>query len=383
MVRADYPGVFSTYKTLKDGSRWTYWYHRATGMRLEGEPGSREFMLSCAEAEKTLKARHSGDTFNGLIREFTASPEFETKLSVSTQREYKRMLAKAEPEFGEMPREALNDPAVRRDLLDWRAQVSRTSGEREADNRLSVISAMLSWAVKNGRLSANHIRGFKRLYHSDRSEIIWLPEHVAAFMAVAPLEMQRALIIALHTGQRQADLLRLPWSAYDGTAITLRQGKSARGGRTAPLVTIPCTMALRRMLDGMERVSPLILTTKTGRAVQKRYFSRLWETGTAEAGLGQVSLPGLDKPVDLHFHDLRGTAVTMLSEAGCNPQQIATITGHSLKTVTVILDRYLARTRALADQAIFNWENSPRTEFANRLQTSPPKPKAPKGKAHA
>ncbi|CAA2138386.1 hypothetical protein OICFNHDK_4177 [Methylobacterium bullatum] len=33
----------------------------------------------------------------------------------------------------------------------------------------------------------------------------------------------------------------------------------------------------------------------------------------------------------------------MLSEAGCNPQQIATITGHSLKTVTVILDRYLAR----------------------------------------
>lgn len=382
MVRAEYPGVFCTYKRLKDGTRRAYWYHRATGMRLTGDPGSREFMMSCADAERTLKARHSGDTFNGLIREYTASPEFMDKLSASTQREYKRMLTKAEPEFGDMPREVLSDPKVRRDFLDWRATVVRSSGEREGDNRLSVISAMLTWAVENGRLDTNHIKGFRRLYHSDRSEIIWLPEHVAAFMSVAPLEMQRALIIALHTGQRQGDLLRLPWSAYDGGAITLRQGKSARGGRTAPLVTIPCTSALRRMLDGMDRVSPLVLTTKTGRALQKRYFAELWDRAMLEAGIGQVSLPGLEKPVNLHFHDLRGTAVTMLSEAGCNPQQIATITGHSLKTVTVILDRYLARTRALADQAIFNWENSPRTEFANRLQTRAQDPKSPKGKVH-
>ncbi len=106
-------------------------------MRLEGEPGERAFILSYAEAERTLKARHTGETFNGLVREFTASPEFETKLSAGTQREYKRMLTKAEPQFGDMPIEALNEPAVRRDFLDWRAKVARASGEREADNRLS------------------------------------------------------------------------------------------------------------------------------------------------------------------------------------------------------------------------------------------------------
>ncbi len=371
MVRADYPGVFSTYKKRKDGTRRTYWYHRATGMRLSGEPGTREFLLSYAEAEKTLKARHSGDTFNGLIREYTGSVEFETKLSAASQREYKRMLTKTEPEFGDMPREALNDPAVRKELLDWRAKIARASGEREADNRLSVISAMLTWAVENGRLDANHIRGFKRLYHSDRSEKIWLPEHIAAFMRVAPVELQRALIIALHTGQRQGDILRLSWSAYDGTAITLRQGKNARSGKSAPLITIPCTRALRRMLDALPRTGPLILTTKTGQSFKKRYFARLWEKATADARLE-----------DLHFHDLRGTAVTLLSEADCKPQQIATITGHSLKTVSTILDKYLARTRALADQAIFNWENSPRTEFANRLQTGSPEPPPPKGKSH-
>ena len=64
--------------------------------------------------------------------------------------------------------------------------------------------------------NANYLRGFRRLYHADRSEIIWLPEHIASFMKVAPIEMQRALILALHTGQREGDLLRLPWSGYDG-----------------------------------------------------------------------------------------------------------------------------------------------------------------------
>jgi hypothetical protein len=37
--------------------------------------------------------------------------------------------------------------------------------------------------------------------------------------------------------------------------------------------------------------------------------------------------------------------------------------------VLQILERYLARTSGLAEQAIFNFENSPRTKFANQLQT--------------
>lgn len=189
-------------------------------------------------------------------------------------------------------------------------------------------------------------------------------------MREAPLEIQRALILGLHTGQRQGDLLRLPWSAYNGVTIRLRQGKARRGRKQAPLIEVPCTLALRRMLDAMERVSPLVLTSRTARAFKKRYFHQLWDRAAKVAGLDSVQLPGLEEPVALHFHDLRGTTVTLLSEAGNTPQQVASITGHSLKTVYLILERYLARTSGLAEQAIFNWENSPRTKFANLLQTS-------------
>jgi integrase len=70
---------------------------------------------------------------------------------------------------------------------------------------------------------------------------------------------------------------------------------------------------------------------------------------------------------DLHFHDLRGTAIMMLSEAGNTPQQIASVTGHTIRTIHQIIEKYLARTKHLSHAVILNFENSPRTKpIANR-----------------
>ena len=80
------------------------------------------------------------------MRLYTLSAEFETTLAASTKTEYRRMLAKAEAEFGDMPIVALDDSRVRREFMDWREKVARISGEREADNRLSAVSAMMTWA---------------------------------------------------------------------------------------------------------------------------------------------------------------------------------------------------------------------------------------------
>ena len=38
---------------------------------------------------------------------------------------------------------------------------------------------------------------------------------------LASPEIRLAMMLALHTGQRQVDLLMLPWSAWDGTAVTV------------------------------------------------------------------------------------------------------------------------------------------------------------------
>jgi len=76
-----------------------------------------------------------------------------------------------------------------------------------------------------------------------------------------------------------------------------------------------------------------------------------------------------EKATFLHFHDLRGTAVTMLGAAGVSLPQICAVTGHTLQSATRILEKYLARTAAMSRAAILTFENSPETAFANRLQT--------------
>ncbi len=52
-------GINAVRARLADGSRATYYYHRPTGTRLRGEPGTPEFIASYAEAEKALARRYT------------------------------------------------------------------------------------------------------------------------------------------------------------------------------------------------------------------------------------------------------------------------------------------------------------------------------------
>lgn len=55
--------------------------------------------------------------------------------------------------------------------------------------------------------------------------------------------------------------------------------------------------------------------------------------------------------IELQFMHLRHTAVVRLAEAGCSIALIAAVTGHTIKSVEQILERYLVRTGEMARQA--------------------------------
>jgi integrase len=339
-------GVNKVTAKLADGKRATYYYHRATGTKLPDDYGSPEFIAALADAQRRVTNRTEG-TLAGLIRAFEQTGKWR-RLAESTQREYRRVLTFWDGKFGSVPIEALASKEFRRDVLAWHDSFSADK-PREADNRVTILARVLSWAARDSDLAANVLEGFDRAYAGDRSDMIWLPEHVATFLTHADEEMKLAMMLALHTGQRQGDIRRMAWSNYDGSRLTIRQGK---GGRR---VAIPCTKALKLTLDGLPRRGALILTTKTGRAFQKRYFAQKWEEVSTAA-----------KIPDLHFHDVRGTTVTMLFEAGCTVAEAASITGHSLRRAQEILDRYLSRTALMAESAIAKLENRMKPERAKR-----------------
>ncbi|EEE44113.1 tyrosine-type recombinase/integrase [Roseibium alexandrii] len=349
-MRTHLKGINIIRRRLATGEVRTYYYHRATNTRLQGEPGSPEFLSSIAAAVEQCRQRDAG-TLGGLIREFQQTAKWR-RLAETTQNEYRRIFKFWEDQYGTCPYPALEDKAFRRAVIKWHDAFSEAK-PREADNRVTVLARVLSWATRDGPLKRNVLDGFERAYQSDRSDKIWLPEHVEAFMAVASPEMKLAMVLALHTGQRRGDLLQLNWNNYDGERISLRQGKSRRGKIEGRLVTIKCTRALKETLDHLPKRSTLILTTKTGKAFKKRYFALQWEKTCREAGIE-----------DLHFHDIRGTTVTMLFQAGCNLGEIVSITGHCLRRAQDILDKYLARTSTMADNAIAKFENVLETDSA-------------------
>jgi integrase len=138
-----------------------------------------------------------------------------------------------EVEFFDFPLAALSDPEARGVFKDWRNRLAKRS-LRQADAAWTVLARVLSWALDWRKIAANPCEKGGRLYSGTRADKIWTPEQEAAFLATASEPLRRAFLLALWTGQRQGDLLKLPWSAWNHTPtpkaphdkIKLRQSKN-------------------------------------------------------------------------------------------------------------------------------------------------------------
>ncbi len=358
-MRLKIGGINTVRKELASGEVRVYRYHRATRAPLPGEPGSPEFLQAYAEAEASRPARAA--ILATEIADYLRSPHFAKKRD-TTKREYRRLAMKLEAAFGDMPLRALESRKAAGVFLDWHEDVALDT-PREADNALQLLSMLLRRAFRRGRIRSNPLaEGFERQHQGDRADMIWTEQDVAKFMEGASVELQQALIVFMHTGQRYGDVVRMRWADYDGEVIRLMQRK------TREPVEIPCTAALRRMLDAMPRTGPYVLTQADGRPWftegDDKALSKAWAAHMRAAGLYRE-----DPAERLQLRDLRGTTMTLLFEAGAGIGQVAAITGHTLKSAASILERYRKRTRAAAVTAMKAFEDSPGAAFANRLQT--------------
>ena len=268
-----------------------------------------------------------------LLQGYQASDDFR-QLRERTRADYVRQIKIIEKEFGDFPLSALTDRRTRGVFMAWRDRLAVQS-RRQADYARVVLSLVLAWAIDRGLISDNPCARGGRLYRGNRVDKIWTVDDEAGFLKSAPAHLHLPLLLALWTGQRQGDLLRLPWSAYDGARIRLRQSK------TGVPVSFKAGAPLKAMLDRAPKRSTIILTNSDGKPWTADGFRASWRKAQAAAGV-----------VDVTFNDLRGTAVTRLALVGCTEAQIAAITGHTLRDVRSILDaNYLHRDPALADDA--------------------------------
>jgi len=270
-MRIQLKGINSITKTLADGTRRTYWYAWKGGPPLHGAPGTPEFIASYNQAIASKVVTPHGVILS-ILQGYQASEDFRG-LAASTRRSYVQLIARIETEYGDFPLSALTDRRTRGLFMGWRDRLAASSGRRQADYAWSVLARVLSWALDRGLVAANPCTHGGRLYRGSRRENIWTAADEATFLERAPAHLHLPLLLALWTGQRQGDLLRLPWSAYDGKYIRLRQSKT--GARVAIRVGAP----LKAALDATPKRSTIMLTNSEGQAVDIGRLSRLVAQG--------------------------------------------------------------------------------------------------------
>lgn len=336
---------------MADGSIKVYLYHRATRSKLD----ETDLAGSYSKAEK--RQRRAGEkTLADLIRFFDSSSYFDG-LSEDSRREYVWKLRRIEKKFGDVPEQVFNEAeaadSFAADALAWHQQLGKSS-RRSADNLMSALCRVLSFAKEQRRIRFHPLPSFQRLYKSDRADKTWSDDLQRKFMADARAAMQTAMVLVRNTAMRAADIRKFPWTRYNGKQVQIRSQK------TGKLVWIPATRELRDHLDGLPRKGALVILTPTGKGYTKRYFNEHWREDADKVGAG-----------DLNFHDNRGTAATLLCEAGATVPELAEAMCWTADKAQRMLDTYLARRGVLAANAIAKLEDY-RGKMASQEANSAP-----------
>lgn len=349
MARIDLPYVDSTTAKGK-----TYYYYRREGVRqrIKGTPGDAQFLaeytrLHNAAETAEIKAKERPSIAPGslaaLIVAYRSSPEY-SGTAPATKVDYHKALDPLASEYGhlsvsDMPRKFVfwlrDHYATKPAEKEGEAPISTP---RRANRMITVLSILLSWAVNREWRPDNPALRVPKL-KTDGSYRAWTDTEIDQMLAAATTteDVKAAVILALATGQRGQDLIKMTWADYDGEGIYITQGK------TKARVWVPLHARARQLLDTMPRtLAPTILTRTDGQPWKIDHFRH--EMGD------QIRAAGL---VGLVTHGLRTTAAKWLAEAGCSEREIMSITGH---TSSAMVSRYVreasqkTRARSAADK---------------------------------
>lgn len=331
-------GIHKVKRKLADGQfNWHYYAWRG-GPKMLSAPGTEAFAAELAK-HKAESAPVEVTTLDSLIDAFEKSPAF-AALAEKTQDSHKFSFKAIRKEWPRFPLKLTQQRGMKAMIRKWHHTFA--ANPRTADQMLFSLSRVFTFGIDEETIEKNPCTGIDRLYTGSRKESVWTPELIALFRAKAKPHMLLAFEMAIHTGQRQGDLLALTWKQYDGTHLSFQQGK------TKKRVRVRVHSKIKTMIDALPQDKLRIMNNSRGRPWTKDGFKTSWGKECARLGIEGVT-----------FHDLRGTFITDRRREGSTTEQIASITGHSIAEVGRVLEKhYLATDQQTSDAVILRMEKN-------------------------
>lgn len=300
----------------------------------------REYRYDLEEQARKRFAVSQRHGFRQIAEAYKQSPEFK-RLSPTWQASSGYYMGLLEDEIGWMSLADLSNRKARGRF--YKVRDDSAAYPAKADKLINVLRRMLGWAYERGMIEFNHAIGIGKLIPSthSRAERIWNPEQEAALLTAATPDFAILARFALLTGIRQSDLTRLKWSQFDGQWLTYEPAKTRKSTAIKVHLPVYALEPLRALVADLSRCAEYMLTTDQGHPWAPENVKKRFREALAKADLSQA---------DLTFHDLRGTLITRLLEAGCTDAETAAISGHAIGGKTQ-LRAYAARSRELAVNA--------------------------------
>jgi integrase len=285
-------------------------------------------------------SRKAAWTVRDLWQHYWASPEFARCTSTSKATISSTFTAHILPRLGNELITAIDVPMARRlmhavatDNRSYRRGL-RLGGAGAARRTARRLVAILSWAVHEGQIERNPLKGALRIgADGTRETVITSPEEYARLFAtmdamVAGGKLRPAvrafIVCAALTGARRGELQRLTWFQVDlaERRITLSDTKGGRlmkkgGIRTETLSLPPLAAAALSAIMPVGEGSPdaLVFPPTNGECI---YVTLDWRRVRAAAGL----------PPELTLHGLRHSVGTTAVLAGLSAPEVQALLRH-------------------------------------------------------
>jgi integrase len=210
-----------------------------------------------------------------------------------------------------------------------------------ARNWFKCVRGLMQHAVATGLCKTDPTQGVKLPKVKSDGIHAWSEAEIAQYEGHHEIgsKPRLAFALALYTGQRRADVVRMGRQHVRNGTLEVRQQK------TTAVLEIPLHDDLQKIIEVTPGEHLTFLTTKTGKSYAPNDLSDEFRAWCDAAGLPHCSI-----------HGLRKAAARRLAEAGCSVHEIAAITGH--KTLKEV-ERYTrsAEQARLARQAMARQQN--------------------------
>jgi len=253
-------------------------------------------------------------TFADVLTDYEASKKF-NGLAPGTQDQYRIQIRTANALFGDKSPDALRPSLVRE------AVEAMTSGR--GNSFLGVMRAISSWGIAHDKLTHKLTEGIE-YNEKTGGHKPWTDAQVEAARKRLTGMVRRGVMLAIYTGQRGSDIVRLGWTDIDDGGFTIKQQKTGRE------VWCPIDPDLAAEMATWEKRPGPFLRHEAAREKGRAYTRKRLDIHFAEQRDKIPELSGVT------LHGLRATAVIRLRRSGLTALQIRDIIGMS----PAMIERY-------------------------------------------